>query len=79
MQPKNVPTHIRIKHAPTLIQRGRACRLYGKDFHNMASAARYWDISLSWVREQVDKNQNSEEFPPKARKKYEKKRIKVLK
>ena len=70
MQPKHAPMHIKIKHAPTIIQRGRSCRLYGKDFHNMAEASRHWGISWSWVREQVDKNQNRESFPPKARREY---------
>lgn len=73
MQPKNLPMHIRIQYTPTRIQRGRTCRLYGKDFHNMAEASRYWGISWSWVREQVDNNQNREAFPPKARREYRRK------
>ena len=39
MQPKNVPCHIRIKVEPTQKQRGRACRLHGKDFKSIADAA----------------------------------------
>ena len=40
MQPKDKPTHIRIKYEPTQKQKQVECRLYGKDFHNMADAAR---------------------------------------
>ena len=69
MQPKDKPTHIRIKYEPTQKQKQVECRLYGKDFINMAEAARHWGISDSWAREQISKGWNTESFPRKARKK----------
>ena len=70
MQPKDQPTHIRIKYEPTQKQTQTECRLYGKDFINMAEAARYWSISYAWASEQIKKGWNQETFPPKARKNY---------
>ena len=69
MQPKDKPTHIRIKYEPTQKQKQVEGRLYGKDFINMAEAARHWGISHSWAREQISKGWNTESFPRKARKK----------
>ena len=69
MQPKDKPTHIRIKYEPTQKQKQVECRLYGKDCINMAEAARHWGISHSWAREQISKGWNTESFPRKARKK----------
>ena len=45
---------------PTLQQKGVACRLFGKDFKSMADAARYFDISHSWVREIVSRGDHKE-------------------
>ena len=70
MQPKDQPTHSRIKYEPTQKQTQTECRLYGKDFINMAEAARYWGISHSWAVEQIKKGWNTESFPSKARKNY---------
>ena len=70
MQPKDQPTHIRIKYEPTQKQTQTECRLYGKDFINMAEAARYWGISYAWASEQIKKGWNTESFPSKARKDY---------
>tara|TARA_X000001388_G_C2182477_1_gene104144 strand:+ start:356 stop:571 length:216 start_codon:yes stop_codon:yes gene_type:complete len=70
MQPKEAPCHIRIKHEPTQKQLQRECRLYGKDFINMAEAARHWKINYSWAVEQINNGWNRENFPPKARRKY---------
>ncbi len=69
MQPKGVPCHIRIKHAPTIKKPGRSCRLYGKTFDSIAEAARCFDISYSWAVEQVNNGWNMEDFPKKARRK----------
>ena len=65
MQPKNVPVHIRIKVEPTVKQRGRPCRLHGKDFNSIADAARYFNENYSWAAEQVQKGMNRESFPKK--------------
>jgi|TARA_B100001939_G_scaffold122278_1_gene106004 hypothetical protein len=70
MQPKDVPTHIRIRYEPTLKQKQKECRLYGKDFISVAEAARYWSITYAWAAEQVRNGWNQETFPPKARKNY---------
>jgi len=69
MQPRDKPMHIRIKYEPTQKQKQIQCRLYGKDFINMAEAARYWGISHSWASEQIKKGWNTESFPHRARKK----------
>jgi hypothetical protein len=69
MQPKGVPCHIRIKHAPTIKKPGRSCRLYGKTFDSIAEAARCFGISYSWAVEQVNNGWNMEDFPKKARRK----------
>jgi len=69
VQPKGVPCHIRIKHAPTIKKPGRSCRLYGKTFDSIAEAARCFDISYSWAVEQVNNGWNMEDFPKKARRK----------
>jgi hypothetical protein len=47
MQPKDVPCHIRIKVEPTQKQKGRACRLHGKDFKSIADAARHFNVNYS--------------------------------
>lgn len=65
MQPKNVPVHVRIKVEPTIKQRGRPCRLHGKDFKSIADAARYFNVNYSWAAEQVQKGMNRENFPKK--------------
>lgn len=70
MQPKNVPCHIRIKVEPTQKQRGRACRLHGKDFKSIADAARHWKVDYSWAAEQVNRGMNRENFPKKYRRDY---------
>jgi hypothetical protein len=70
MQPKNAPCHIRIKVEPTQQQKGRACRLHGKDFKSIADAARHWNVNYSWAAEQVSKGWNKEGFPQKYRKSY---------
>ncbi len=70
MQPKNVPCHIRIKVEPTQKQRGRACRLHGKDFKSIADAARHWKVDYSWAAEQVNRGMNRENFPKKYRSKH---------
>lgn len=44
--------------------------MYGKEFINMAEAARYWNISYAWTTEQVNKGWNRDSFPLKARKDY---------
>ena len=69
MQPKDKPKHIRIKYEPTQKQKQIQCRLYGKDFINMAEAARHWGISHSWASEQIKNGWNTESFPRRARKK----------
>ena len=69
MQPKGVPCHIRIKHAPTIKKPGRPCRLYGKNFDSIAAAARCFGISYSWAVEQVNNGWNIEDFPKKSRRK----------
>jgi len=38
---------------PSIDKSGVTCRLFGKDFQSMAHAARYYDISYTWVREIV--------------------------
>ena len=70
MQPKNVPCHIRIKGEPAQKQRGRACRLHGKDFKSIADAARYFNVNYSWAAEQVNRGMNRENFPKKYRKSH---------
>ena len=70
MQPKNVPCHIRIKVEPTQQQRGRACRLHGKDFKSIADAARHFNVNYSWAAEQVNRGMNIENFPKKYRRDY---------
>ena len=70
MQPKELPCHVRIKYEPTQKQKKTECRLYGKDFSNMAEAARYWGISYAWASEQIKKGWNQDSFPSKARKDY---------
>lgn len=70
MQPKELPCHVRIKYEPTQTQTKRICRLYGKQFRNMAEAARYWGISYAWAAEQVRNGWNQDSFPSKARKDY---------
>jgi len=69
MQPRDKPIHIRIKYEPTQKQKQIQCRLYGKDFINMAEAARHWGISHSWASEQIKNGWNTESFPRRARKK----------
>tara|TARA_B100000424_G_scaffold63970_1_gene46871 strand:+ start:767 stop:988 length:222 start_codon:yes stop_codon:yes gene_type:complete len=71
MQPKEVPSHVRIRYEPTFKQKGRQCKLYGKTFLNMAEAARYWGITYAWATEQINKGWNQDSFPSKARKNYE--------
>jgi len=70
MQPKNAPCHIRIKVTPTQQQKGRACRVHGKDVKSRADAARHWNVNYSWAAEQVSKGWNKEGFPQKYRKSY---------
>tara|TARA_Y100001938_G_scaffold144127_1_gene218192 strand:- start:208 stop:423 length:216 start_codon:yes stop_codon:yes gene_type:complete len=70
MQPKNVPVHIRIKVEPTVKQRGKACRLHGKDFKSIADAARHWKVDYSWAAEQVSRGMNMENFPKKYKVKH---------
>ena len=65
MQPKELPCHVRIKYEPTQTQTKRICRLYGKQFRNMAEAARYWGISYAWAAEQVRKDGTQKAFHPK--------------
>tara|TARA_Y100000356_G_C11182780_1_gene247792 strand:+ start:489 stop:734 length:246 start_codon:yes stop_codon:yes gene_type:complete len=65
MQPKHLHAHARVKHEPTIKVKQRVCRLYGKDFNNIAEAARYWGISYSWAIEQVNAGRNKESFPEK--------------
>ena len=63
MQPRNVNAHQRVKYEPTRIKRGIPCRLFGVDFHSVAEAARYWKISYSWAKEQIDECQNMNSLP----------------
>lgn len=52
-----------VKHntpKPTIAKKGITCRVFGKDFPSMAHAARYYDISHSWVREMVTKGINQD-------------------
>lgn len=65
MQPKHLPMYQRLKHEPTQKHKGRTCRLYGKDFRSIAEAARYYGISWTWAREQIDKGHNTESYPTK--------------
>jgi hypothetical protein len=70
MQPKDVPSHIRIKYKPSYLQKGRSCRLYGKNFKSIADAARENCISYSWAKEQVNNGWNLHHRPRKERKKF---------
>ncbi len=63
MQPTNMTAHQRVKYEPTQLQVGKFCRLFGKDFHSVAQAARHWGISYSWAREMIDKGMHLEEKP----------------
>lgn len=45
---------------PKINRRGTSCRVFGKDFPSMAHAARYYDISPTWVREMVSKGINED-------------------
>ena len=63
MQPQNINAHQRVKYEPTRMKRGRQCRLFGVDFHSVAEAARYWKISYSWAKEQIDERQTWTAYP----------------
>ena len=55
MHTKEVTTHVRIRYEPNFKQKGRKCRLEGKDFSNMEEEERYWKITYAWATEQVNK------------------------
>ena len=63
MQPKNITANQRVKYKPTVLQTGKACRLFGEDFYSVAQAARHWGISYSWAREMIDKGMHQEAKP----------------
>ncbi len=63
MQPRNINAHQRVKYEPTRRKRGRQCTLFGMDFESVAQAARYWKISYSWAKEQIDCGQNKYDLP----------------
>ena len=63
MQPRNINAHQRVKYEPTRRKRGRQCTLFGMDFESVAQAARYWNISYSWAKEQIDCGQNKYDLP----------------
>ena len=50
---------------PTQKQTGKKCRLFGKDFSSMSEAARYYNISHTWVRQMV-KNGYNQDVPREA-------------
>ena len=63
MQPKNMSAHQRVKYEPGYLKRGRQCTLFGVDFESIAQAARYWQISYSWAKEQIDCGHNKHSLP----------------
>lgn len=44
----------------TITQRGRPCRLFGRDFISMSQAARYYNLSHSFTREMVNDGRHKE-------------------
>ena len=63
MQPRNMNAHQRVKYKPSYLKRGRQCTLFGVDFESVAQAARYWKISYSWAKEQIDGGYNKHSLP----------------
>ena len=63
MQPRNMNAHQRVKYKPSYLKRGRKCTLFGVDFESVAQAARYWKISYSWAKEQIDGGYNKDSLP----------------
>ena len=63
MQPKHLPMYQRMKYEPTRKKVGKSCRLYGKDFRSIAEAARFYGISWTWAREQINNGRNTEAYP----------------
>lgn len=45
---------------PSLKQKGKQCRLFGKDFNSMSEAARHYNISHTWVRQMVKQGYNQD-------------------
>ena len=63
MQPQHVNPHQRIKWEPTRKQKQIRCRLFGKNFDSVAAASRYYRISYSWAKEQIDCGHNKHSLP----------------
>ncbi len=67
MQPQGLHAHARIKHEPTQVQKQLECRLFGKTFHNVAAAARYYGLYPSTAYEYHHKHMHRETFPNRKR------------
>ncbi len=67
MQPQNLHAHARCKYEPTRIQKQLECRLFGKTFHNVAAAARYYGLALSTAYEYHHNHMHRETFPNRKR------------
>lgn len=63
MQPKELNAHARCRYEPTRVQKQLECRLFGKTFHSVAAAARYYELSLSTVYEWHHDRRHRETFP----------------
>jgi len=63
MQPQGLHAHARIKFEPTRIQKQLECRLFGETFHNVAAAARKFDLSASTVYQWHHEGRHRETFP----------------
>ena len=63
MQQRNINAHQRVKYEPSYLKRGRQCTLFGVDFESVAQADRYWKISYSWAKEQIDGGYNKDSLP----------------
>lgn len=45
---------------PKIIQKGRSCRVFGKDYISMSEAARDLNLSISWIKEMVNEGKHTE-------------------
>ena len=67
MQPQNLHAHARCKYEPTRIQKQLECRLFGKTFRSVASAAREYGLALSTAYEYHHNHMHRETFPNRKR------------
>ena len=66
MQPKNIPMTQRVKYEPSQVQVTGSYRLWGQDFHSIAAAAREFNISYSWARDQIREHRNQDAPPQRS-------------